>query len=270
MRFSKVQTSLWDSERFNKVNEFSKLVYIYLLTCPHGNSVGLFKLKQAYALADLHCTDKRYNTALDNLQKAGLIKFENEVIYINQFLRFSPCMNKSHAQGNASAVSKFCDNPLYVKLYKDVERYCPDHLGAFSEPKHSVDTVQTQCQDGVDTGQTQYFEPETQWLDGDAKKKEKEKKKDKDKENNTHASVQDGNPSSSFKKPTLEEVTSYCQERDNNVNPQAFIDHYEANGWFRGKTKIKSWKACVRTWEQNAKEKPAKEPERNSDYDDLF
>jgi len=56
---------------------------------------------------------------------------------------------------------------------------------------------------------------------------------------------------SRFKPPSLEEVRDYCNTRNNNTNPQAFIDHYEANGWIRGKTKIKSWKACVRTWEQN-------------------
>lgn len=57
--------------------------------------------------------------------------------------------------------------------------------------------------------------------------------------------------SSRFTPPTIDEVRSYCQERGNTVNPQKFIDHYEANGWMRGKNKIKSWKACVRTWEDD-------------------
>ena len=37
-------------------------------------------------------------------------------------------------------------------------------------------------------------------------------------------------------------------------SPEEFIDHYEANGWMRGNTKIKDWKACVRTWENKRKE----------------
>lgn len=56
-----------------------------------------------------------------------------------------------------------------------------------------------------------------------------------------------------FAAPSLVEVSEYCKERGNSVDPQAFIDHYEANGWVRGKTKIKDWKACVRTWEKNQK-----------------
>lgn len=51
--------------------------------------------------------------------------------------------------------------------------------------------------------------------------------------------------------PTLEEVTAYCKERKNNVDPQGFIDHYDSNGWFVGKNKMKDWQAAVRTWEKN-------------------
>lgn len=50
--------------------------------------------------------------------------------------------------------------------------------------------------------------------------------------------------------PSLEEVTAYCNERHNNVDPQQFIDFYESKGWYVGKTKMKDWKACVRTWEK--------------------
>jgi uncharacterized protein YdaU (DUF1376 family) len=55
---------------------------------------------------------------------------------------------------------------------------------------------------------------------------------------------------SPFTPPKVMDVSIYCTTRNNNIDPQAFIDHYEANGWMRGKTKIKDWKACVRTWEK--------------------
>ena len=54
-----------------------------------------------------------------------------------------------------------------------------------------------------------------------------------------------------FVKPTLEEVRAYCAERRNNVNPEAFIDHYNSNGWKVGRNSMKDWKAAVRTWERN-------------------
>lgn len=53
-----------------------------------------------------------------------------------------------------------------------------------------------------------------------------------------------------FIKPTLEEVTAYCDERDNEVDPQTFLDFYEMKGWKVGKETMKDWKAAVRTWER--------------------
>ena len=52
-----------------------------------------------------------------------------------------------------------------------------------------------------------------------------------------------------FTPPTLQEVTDYCQERDNGVNPARFIDFYASKGWKVGNQPMKDWKACVRTWE---------------------
>jgi hypothetical protein len=54
-----------------------------------------------------------------------------------------------------------------------------------------------------------------------------------------------------FVEPTLEEVSAYCRERSNQVDPDQFIDHYTSNGWLVGKNKMKDWKAAVRTWEKN-------------------
>jgi hypothetical protein len=42
----------------------------------------------------------------------------------------------------------------------------------------------------------------------------------------------------------------YCLTRNNQVDPQTFIDFYESKGWMIGKNKMKDWKAAVRTWEK--------------------
>lgn len=55
-----------------------------------------------------------------------------------------------------------------------------------------------------------------------------------------------------FTPPTVEEVRAYCIERNNNVDAERFVNYYESKGWLIGKTKMKSWKAAVRTWEHNS------------------
>lgn len=57
-------------------------------------------------------------------------------------------------------------------------------------------------------------------------------------------------PKKTFKKPTVEEIRAYCTERKNKVDPERFFDFYESKGWKVGKSAMKDWRACVRTWEK--------------------
>jgi DNA-binding transcriptional MerR regulator len=60
--------------------------------------------------------------------------------------------------------------------------------------------------------------------------------------------------------PSLQEVSAYCQERNNNVDSQKFFNFYESKGWMVGKNKMKDWKAAVRTWEDKSKSNQVEEP----------
>lgn len=54
-------------------------------------------------------------------------------------------------------------------------------------------------------------------------------------------------------RPSLEQVKEYCKERNNEVDAQQFLNHYESNGWRVGKVSMVDWKAAIRTWEKNDK-----------------
>jgi hypothetical protein len=66
-----------------------------------------------------------------------------------------------------------------------------------------------------------------------------------------------------FVKPTLAEVTAYCNERAAGgrprIDPEAFINHYESKrnlktgAWMIGNRPMSDWKAAVHTWENNEK-----------------
>ena len=66
-------------------------------------------------------------------------------------------------------------------------------------------------------------------------------------------------PSKRFTPPTVDDVRAYCQERQNGIDAQYFVDYYTRNGWMVGRTKMKDWKATVRTWEHREKQNPQKQ-----------
>ena len=50
----------------------------------------------------------------------------------------------------------------------------------------------------------------------------------------------------------LQMVIEYFTQQgiaDPTKNAKKFFDHYEANGWYRGKTKIKRWRSCLTQWD---------------------
>ena len=65
-----------------------------------------------------------------------------------------------------------------------------------------------------------------------------------------------------FVPPTVAEVSAYCLERDNGIDPEAFVAYYEAAGWMRGKSKISDWRAAVRTWERKRREEQPAPPKQ--------
>lgn len=53
-----------------------------------------------------------------------------------------------------------------------------------------------------------------------------------------------------FIKPSLEDVTAYCEERNNGIDPEAFIAFYDSKSWMIGKNKMTNWKSAIITWER--------------------
>ena len=71
--------------------------------------------------------------------------------------------------------------------------------------------------------------------------------------NITNTNLTDSNTKGSFVKPTIIDINEYCKERKNNVDADTFFNFYESKDWLIGKNKMKSWKACVRTWEKSSR-----------------
>lgn len=67
-----------------------------------------------------------------------------------------------------------------------------------------------------------------------------------------------------FSAPSVEEVKAYCEERQNGIDPEQFVDFYESKGWRVGAQSMKDWKAAVRTWEKRDAERKAPLPHQDT------
>lgn len=67
--------------------------------------------------------------------------------------------------------------------------------------------------------------------------------------------------SARFVPPTIDEVRQYVREKNLNVDPQRFIDYFEAGNWHDSEGKpVKAWKQKLITWSNKSRPEPAKKP----------
>lgn len=72
--FGKVEVLIWKSPKFRALSDDGKMLWLYLLACPHGNAVGCFVLDPEYIQADLKWTAERVSTHMLELVSRRMIE----------------------------------------------------------------------------------------------------------------------------------------------------------------------------------------------------
>lgn len=99
---------------------------------------------------------------------------------------------------------------------------------------------------------------------------DKDSLKDKERGNFEKSESSDSSKSKAkaFSPPSISEIESYCKERNNGIDAEWFHDFYQSKNWMVGKSKMKDWKASVRTWERRMKNEK-KQQSGSSQYEEL-
>lgn len=121
----------------------------------------------------------------------------------------------------------------------------------FELSKPVLDSSRRKAESGKKGGSaeanTKQSESKQEANDEQSESKNKNKNKNKIKNNSSISPV---SSSSRFIPPTVDEVAAYCQQRNNGIDPVAFVNFYKSKGWKVGKDKMTDWKASVITWER--------------------
>lgn len=111
-RYGPIGTSVWDSDKFLALeSDTNRLGYLYLIACPHGNSVGVFRLPVNYFAADRRTDPEAATAMLCDMERVGLIErgAEDQIRITKWFWNDTGANNPS----TASAFCKvLCDNRL--------------------------------------------------------------------------------------------------------------------------------------------------------------
>lgn len=135
----------------------------------------------------------------------------------------------------------------------------PKNPVGFSETEKSQDKGEYE---GKGKDKDEYkgeYQGEEEYQDKDENKNKEEEKREgegecKEKEKEKAPGTPEGvRRAHHFHPPTLSQVRDYVYERNSPVDPQGFLDFYQAKGWMVGNTPMQDWKAALRnaeSWER--------------------
>ncbi len=98
--FGRVYSSFWQSPEMRAIDEDARTLALYLLTTPHGNLIGTFRLPDAYAAEDLQWPIERVSKGF---AKLGSIEFVTrdegtKWLFITKFLKWNSFENPNVAK----------------------------------------------------------------------------------------------------------------------------------------------------------------------------
>jgi hypothetical protein len=103
MRYGKIFTAYWTSSDIIDLPVETKLFGTYLLTSPHANMVGCYRLPIAYAMDDLKMGSETVSNGFRDRSARGFLTHDSALswVLIRNFLRWNPIENPN--QGKAAS-----------------------------------------------------------------------------------------------------------------------------------------------------------------------
>lgn len=96
--YGQVQSAFWQSTEVQSWSDTGKLLALYLLTGPHSNGIGCYRLPDGYISADLGWSSERVSKGFAELSKEGFADRFDGVVFLRNFLRWNKVSNGNVAK----------------------------------------------------------------------------------------------------------------------------------------------------------------------------
>lgn len=118
MRYQKIHSQIWNDEKFIQLTPQQQRLFFYILTCPHGNLIGLYVLKEGYAREDLKSFGKDFRKDLTKLIGLGLVEYDESVsvVFIKNFLKHNPITNPNQVKAADKTIKELPKTYLIQRL----------------------------------------------------------------------------------------------------------------------------------------------------------
>ncbi|MCX8022783.1 MAG: hypothetical protein N2745_08435 [Syntrophorhabdaceae bacterium] len=146
MRYQRIYSQIWHDEKFNSLSEDAKYLFLYLLTSPHSNALGLYVLPLQYICADLNWDMKRLGKPFKELLGKRLINYDEKVklVCIINHLKHNPIDNENQAKNAIKIVVNLPKSPIFSDILEQLQK--PFHKPLLERLQERIPNPETETE----------------------------------------------------------------------------------------------------------------------------
>lgn len=161
-RYQKISPKFWTDEKVLNWDDDTKLLALYLLTCPHRTMEGLFRLPKLYIAADLGWDTKRLAKPFQRLVDDGFISYDENVsvILLRKALKYQCPDNPNQEKSAIKKLEELPETPLLGEFIQLAELFAEGFakrlVERFGKPQYSNSNsnsnsnIKTSCPNSAD------------------------------------------------------------------------------------------------------------------------
>jgi hypothetical protein len=99
MRYQALFCQVWHDQKFLTLSDDAKLLFLYIISSPHSNSIGLYRLPKKYIECDLGWRSERLAIPFGILLAERFIFYhdETQLVFVRNHLKYNPVQNEKHS-----------------------------------------------------------------------------------------------------------------------------------------------------------------------------
>ena len=122
-----IDARFWTDPKIRELNLADRHAFLYLLTNPHTNMLGLYRLPLPYMADDLQQSLNTCRTVVERLSNANLIVYDqpNGMVFVRHFLKYNLIKGNNREAGAVNKLQELPPTSLLTKLQNAVIQYQP-------------------------------------------------------------------------------------------------------------------------------------------------
>ena len=166
MRYQNIHSQIWIDEKFIELSSDGKMLFLYVMTSPHSNTIGIYVLPKMYMACDLGWDLKRLSKPFRELLDKQMVLYDERVnlLCVKNHVKYNPIENENQSKSASKILDELPKSHLFQILLEQLNKQYHEPLRKrlaerYAKPETETET-ETETPPTPSRGKADGFTPE--------------------------------------------------------------------------------------------------------------